>query len=45
MNEKKIVMCLNCGHKQNVSGKTSKDDLGKYTICDKCSSSFDVWLN
>lgn len=35
------VECLNCGHKQEAK-EINQDDLGKYTNCKKCESSFDI---
>lgn len=37
----KIVECLNCGEKQELEC-LSKDNLGFYTNCNKCESSFDI---
>lgn len=35
--------CLNCGHDQEITEKNVyKDELGEFTVCEKCDSSFDL---
>ncbi|MED1107732.1 hypothetical protein [Bacillus paramycoides] len=35
--------CLNCGHVQEVNDKNIYQDIkGKFTVCEKCDSSYDV---
>ena len=35
--------CLNCGDSQEVKGNNIyQDNLGKFIVCSKCESSFDV---
>ena len=34
------IKCWNCGHE--FEGTISKDELGYYSYCENCDSSFDV---
>lgn len=39
----KSQKCLNCGHVQEVNDKNIYQDImGKFTVCEKCDSSYDV---
>lgn len=38
--------CLNCAHEQIISNENKHcDDMGNYTICEKCDSSYDLKEN
>lgn len=38
-----MVECLNCGHEYKLDEEEiSEDKLGKYVLCEKCGSSFDI---
>lgn len=38
-----IKKCLNCNHSQEVNVKNTYQDVkGKFTVCEKCDSSYDV---
>lgn len=44
MKEEKVVICLNCNHIQKLDeNKIEEDKNGKYTVCEKCESSFDIF--
>ena len=35
--------CLNCGHKQEVKkDNVHRDELGRFIVCKKCNSSYDI---
>jgi len=38
------VKCISCDSKQDINLKEIfKDDLGHFTVCKECESSFDIW--
>lgn len=38
------VQCISCDSKQEINLKSIyKDDLGHFTVCKMCDSSFDIW--
>ncbi|MFP7486307.1 hypothetical protein SFC65_19275 [Priestia filamentosa] len=42
MKKSKFEKCLNCDHEQNVENNKDVDEMGEYTVCEKCQCSFDV---
>ena len=39
----KKIKCLNCNHEQEVlKEKIFQDIKGKFMVCEKCDSSFDI---
>jgi len=39
------VKCLNCGSEQEIENKNiCYDELGSFTVCKKCGSSYDIKL-
>jgi len=43
MKENKTTKCLNCGHEEAITEEKIYQDIkGKFMVCEKCDSSFDV---
>lgn len=43
MKKDEFVKCLNCNHAQEIrEDKIYQDIQGKFMVCEKCESSFDV---